>query len=124
MIISSHRMEVIERLADMVIVLRNGRLHTYGDLDDVCSNLCAECFLIHHKPEEQATLSKLLPMFQKEFRDCLINQIGRQLIIAGNDLKFEDIKAFFNNYKIPPHKMDKIRPSLVDAMSYHLNQMH
>jgi len=124
MIISSHRMEVIERLSDMVIVLRNGRLHTYGNLDDVCINLCRECFSIQHLPEQQALISEILPLFQREFRDCLINQIGRQLIIAGNDLKFEDIKSFFNNYKIPPHKMDKIRPSLVDAMSYHLNQLH
>lgn len=124
MIISSHRMEVIERIADLVIVLKSGKVHTYGSLDEVCTKLCSECFLVSHLPEQYALISDLIPILQKEFCDCLINQIGKQLIIAGNNISIEEIKKFFYQYQVPPIKMDKVRPSLVDAMRYHLNKPH
>ena len=124
MIISSHRMEVIERLADLVIVLKSGKVHTFGTLDEVCTRLCNECFLVSHLPEQQALISDLIPVLQKEFCDCIINQIGKQLLIAGNNIVIEDLQKFFFCYQAPPLKMDKIRPSLVDAMRYHLNKPH
>jgi ABC-type multidrug transport system ATPase subunit len=38
-LISSHRMDVMERIADDVIVLQEGRLRCEGSVPDVCSEL-------------------------------------------------------------------------------------
>jgi ABC-type multidrug transport system ATPase subunit len=38
-LISSHRMDVMERLADLVVVLRNGSVASIGDVEHVCAEL-------------------------------------------------------------------------------------
>jgi ABC-type multidrug transport system ATPase subunit len=38
-LISSHRMDVMERLADLVVVLQNGKVVTVGDVSQVCREL-------------------------------------------------------------------------------------
>jgi len=38
-LISSHRMDVMERLADIVVVLRNGKVVSIGDVAHVCAEL-------------------------------------------------------------------------------------
>ena len=38
-VISSHRMDVVERLADQVLVLKDGRLEAAGGVSDVCRKL-------------------------------------------------------------------------------------
>jgi ABC-type multidrug transport system ATPase subunit len=124
LIVSSHRMEVVERIADLVVVLKNGNIHTAGPLDDVCAQLVGECFMISHSPEQQKKIAEIVPLLQQEFYHCLINQIGRQLMIAGKDISLETIQGFFYEHSLPPLRMDKVRPSLVDAMRYHLNRLH
>lgn len=39
-LISSHRMDVMERLADTVVVLQNGTIASLGTVSDTCRNLC------------------------------------------------------------------------------------
>lgn len=124
MIISSHRMEVVERIADLIVVLKEGQIHIAGQVDDVCAQLVGECFMISHSPEQQAAISSLVPHLQKEFYNCLINKIGRQLMIAGKGISIDTIQSFFYEHSLPPLRMDKVRPSLVDAMRYHLDRSH
>lgn len=50
-LISSHRMDVMERLADQLIVLQEGRLRTNGSLAQVCSDL-----VNHHAAEQVPSL--------------------------------------------------------------------
>jgi len=124
MIISSHRMEVVERIADLIVVLKEGQIHIAGQVDDVCAQLVGECFMISHTPEQQAEIANLVPHLQKEFYNCLINKIGRQIMIAGKGISIDTIQSFFYEHSLPPLRMDKVRPSLVDAMRYHLNRSH
>lgn len=124
LLVSSHRMEVVERIADVVIVLKNGRVHAAGPVDDVCAGLVGECFMISHSPEQQAEIAALVPQLQKEFYHCLVNLLGRQLMVAGKDISVDTLQSFFFEHHLPPLRMDKVRPSLVDAMRYHLNRLH
>jgi ABC-type multidrug transport system ATPase subunit len=124
LLVSSHRMEVVERIADVVIVLKNGLIHAAGAVDDVCAGLVGECFMISHSPEQQAEIAALIPQIQKEFYHCLVNLLGRQLMVAGKDISVDTLQSFFYEHQLPPLRMDKVRPSLVDAMRYHLNRLH
>jgi ABC-2 type transport system ATP-binding protein len=45
-IVSSHRMEMVERVSDQVIVLENGGIVTHGSIDQVCEALCSRSLLL------------------------------------------------------------------------------
>ena len=120
MIISSHRMEVVERLADLVIVLQAGKVVTCGTVDEVCAALCGRSFTIADLGE---VVAHLLPILRTEFATCLINSIGSQVSITGLDVDEEAVTQFFGRHHINSPALRPTRPSLVDAMQYHLKKM-
>jgi ABC-2 type transport system ATP-binding protein len=124
MIVSSHRMEVIERLADMVVVLHEGRVFTAGAVDEVCKTLGGNSVLISESQNQQIPLEILLQMLRKEFISCLINQIGSQLLVTGNNISVETLRTFFLKQHLQGIKLNPARPSLVDAMRYYLNKLN
>ncbi len=124
MIVSSHRMEVIERLADIVIVLHEGRVFASGAVDEVCRTLGGTSILISETLNQPLSPEKLLDIMKREFLSCLINQIGNQLLITGDGLTIEALQEFFLRQHLQGLRINEARPSLVDAMRYHLNKLN
>ncbi len=123
-VVSSHRMEVVERLADTVIVLRTGTVFSSGSVDEVCSHLCGKSILVSGWTQDEPLVLELLPVLQREFYSCLINKIGGQLLVTGNEISIEALQGFFESNRLSGLKLNSVRPSLVDAMRYHLNKLH
>jgi ABC-type multidrug transport system ATPase subunit len=123
-IVSSHRMEVVERIADTILVLRDGNIHTQGGVEEVCKNLCGNSVLISSTAHLSLPIENILPLLQKEFYSCLINQIGQQVSITGTELSLEHVQDFCLRNHLLNLKLDRVQPSLVDAMQYHLNIIH
>lgn len=121
MVISSHRMEVVERLADLVVVLQDGRVAACGTLDEVCSMLCGQTVTITDLGE---IVSQVLPLLRTEFDSCLVNTIGSELSITGPKLDLEALHRFFGRFHLNNLSLRTTRPSLVDAMHYHLKKLH
>jgi ABC-2 type transport system ATP-binding protein len=112
-LISSHRMDVIERLADIVIVLKQGEIFASGKIQDVCSQLAPKCFKIENPSEPQ----RIIDVIKSSFNEILINKIGKDIFIAGKNIEKEMIcKASSLN----PDQVEVNIPSLVDAMNLHL----
>ena len=123
MIISSHRMEVVERLADLIVVLRDGKIFTMGTVGQVCQDLCGSSIAVSHSPNEQLELLSLLPTIREEFYTCLVNHIGDRVTVTGSDASLQSVKSFFVKQRINGVLLNEVKPSLVDAMHYHLNNM-
>ncbi len=123
MIISSHRMEVVERLADLILVLRDGKIFTMGTVEQVCQDLCGSSVAVSHSPDVQLELLSLLPSIREEFYTCLVNHIGDRLTVTGSDVSLQSVKSFFIKKKIEGVLLNEVKPSLVDAMHYHLNNI-
>lgn len=123
MIISSHRMEVVERLADLIIVLRDGGVFTMGTVEQVCQDLCGSSVAVSNSPDQQLELLSLLPTIREEFYTCLVNHIGDRLTVTGSDVSLQSVKTFFIKQRIEGVLLNEVKPSLVDAMHYHLNKM-
>lgn len=124
MIISSHRMEVIERLADVILVLKDGEVFIHGGVDEVCKQLGGSSFIVSNSPDHQLPLSSMLPLLEKEFYSCLINSIGNQLLITGNNIDLETLRVFFLKERVQGIQLHTARPSLVDAMRCHLRNLN
>ena len=121
MVISSHRMEVVERLADLVIVLEKGEVIACGPVDDVCAQLCGQSVLISNAGDVAATF---LPALRAAFASCLVHTIGSQISITGTDFSLERLALFLQQQDLRDLPLRPARPSLVDAMHYHLRKIH
>ena len=121
MIISSHRMEVVERLADLIVVLEEGKVIATGSIDEVCTELCGQSVLISDLGE---LVSGILLELRATFASCLVHSIGEQISITGGEISVEMLHSFLaQRAGIQPH-LRIARPSLDDAMRYHLQKMH
>ena len=123
LVISSHRMEVVERLADLVVVLENGRVLTTGTVDDVCKELCEKSVVIH-EPENPHYLSEqVFSALRREYSNCLVNRIGGNVSITGENFDIDSLRSILIQLNLSNAKLDLVRPSLVDAMNYHLMRL-
>ena len=122
MVLSSHRMDVVERLADLVIVLQAGKVLTVGGVEQVCRMLCGASVVISNSAEYRLELISLLPALKREFYSCLVNQIGDQVMITGNEVSLQSVQTFFSRCNLGALQLNMVTPSLVDAMHYHLNR--
>ncbi len=115
-IISSHRMDVMERLADTVAVLRGGEFISVGGVEKVCRDLCSKSYTISNlaNPEEtQLTLAQKFP-------ELLVTRIGEQLAVAGHAIKLEQIENCVRSIDQNGISIGEGKPNLTDAMNYHL----
>lgn len=115
-LVSSHRMDVVERLADVVIVLREGRIAACGPVDEVCRKLCSQSLVVSNVSDPGAVFSAL----KHQFPDCLINHVGNQIRVTGESLKEDDVHRLLQKHDNNGFQVKSAQPGLVDAMNYHL----
>lgn len=115
-VISSHRMDVMERVSDYVIVLKNGGVISCGGVEEVCLQLGEITYYVdaHENAED------LQQIFETAFRDQVVNRVGGYVTITGKGLKPEIIMKASKDLNIDATKISHMPPSLVDAMTYHL----
>lgn len=115
-VISSHRMDVVERLADVLIVLKEGTFLTYGGIDQVCRDLCEKSVIVGRLEKHAEALHKL----RDRFPSCLVNHVGSQICVTGHNFTIEELRTFLDSESFSNADLQPIRPSLVDAMNCHL----
>ena len=120
MIVSSHRMEMVERIARTVIVLKGGEILSYGPIDRVCSELCRHSILLSNGDPTGEHISSMLPLLRRHYTGCMVTQLGSQVSITGNEVDTDSILHFLRDQRFGEVKLSVARPSLVDAMNYHL----
>ncbi len=120
-IVSSHRVEVIERLADQVIILKEGGVLACGTVDQVCRVLCEQSVVLQGAPGT-SDVSRLLLALRQNYLSCLISQVGAQISLIGPGLDLEQLRRFLQEQKLSAYEPQLNQPSLSDAMSYHLRR--
>ncbi|WKZ57765.1 MAG: ABC transporter ATP-binding protein [Bdellovibrionota bacterium] len=115
-ILSSHRMDVVERLADTVIVLREGQIEAAGPTQEVAAQLCGHTLRISGlpKPEEQAD------GIRQRFPHYIVNRLGTEVTVTGEGSLPETLAPLLEPYAV---QTELTPPSLTDAISYHLRQV-
>lgn len=115
-LISSHRMDVIERLSDSVIVLEHGKIRSSGSVSEVAAELAGATYVIEQLAEFDAAFSAL----RSTFADSLVSRIGAQITITGKKLESDLILSSIERSHRNGAYIKQISPSLIDAMNLHL----
>ena len=115
-VISSHRMDVVERLADYVIVLGAGEVCAHGDVTAVCRTLAGESVVIDVR-DASASLAHRL---QAKLPQHIVTQIGPQIFITGHTSDHTLLSRLITQEHGVAVPLEKRSPRLVDAMTYHL----
>jgi ABC-2 type transport system ATP-binding protein len=115
-VISSHRMDVVEQLADVIVVLREGKALAAGTVENVCGQLCGQSATIS-RVEDPAMLIAAL---EARYPETLVTRIGQQVSITGPGVEFNELRRFVINEVTPAASLEPVHPRLVDAMNYHL----
>lgn len=123
-VVSSHRMEVVERIADLIIVLDSGRVVTYGSVEEVCSMLCGHSVVISGDQVGSKEVIDLVSRLRERFYSCFVSHIGSEVSITGTEINLDQLREFFVDQQLSDVTVKFVRPSLVDAMHYHLKKVH
>lgn len=123
-VVSSHRMEVVERIADLIVVLEAGRVVTYGSVEEVCSMLCGHSVVISGEKVVGREVLDLVSRLRERFYSCFISHIGSEVSITGTEINLDQLREFFVDQQLDDVTVKFVRPSLVDAMHYHLKKVH
>ena len=62
----------------------------------------------------------MLPLLRRHYTSCMVTQLGSQVSITGNNVDPDSILNFLQQQQFGDVKLSIARPSLVDAMNYHL----
>ena len=115
-ILASHRMEVVERLADYVIVLRQGKLLTAGSTQAVAARLSGKEYTISKASNPKALAENL----RENFLDSLVIESGAEVKLISPNIKVADLTELIRAQdKNGAFFVDK-NPSLTEALQYHL----
>lgn len=114
--ITSHRMDVMERLSDALIVLKEGRIISTGSVEEVTQQLAGITIRISNMASPDSIINEL----RLEKPDLLINKIGSDLCITGKNLYKDGLSILLSRHGIRDLKLEEDAPSLVEAMNYHL----
>jgi len=115
-IISSHRMDVIERLADAVVVLHEGRIISTGSVSTVCEEIAGQSITLHCESHDD----ELLSLIREKFANCLVVRIENDITVTGKGLDVRTLTNFLNEKRRENILSQATRPTLIDAMNYHL----
>lgn len=114
--ISSHQMEIVERLADQVIVLDDGKIIATGTPKQVAAELCGSCYVIRAGEQDP----KVLDLFRDEFDLILSYSVPGGVIVCGHEVSNSFLNKTLTTGHVFEYKVEQITVSLVDAMHYHL----
>jgi ABC-2 type transport system ATP-binding protein len=118
-IISSHRMDVMERIADKVVVLKQGTVAGAGSIEEVCTTLAGATVQISGLVVFETAAERLKSVFPS----AIISKIGAQLLLTAPQLQAEQIHAALTEVGGGSANLTITSPRLVDAMNYHLAAM-
>jgi ABC-2 type transport system ATP-binding protein len=118
-IISSHRMDVVERLSDLLIVLKEGSIVASGAVEAVCPKLCGRSVMVSTLRDPVELLQKL----RDAFPECLSNCIGHQITVTGETIDVAQVSKILGADQDGGIRIDETQPSLVDAMNFHLKSL-
>lgn len=118
-LISSHRMDVIERLADQVIVLKDGSVAAAGTVDEVSRVLCGKAAVISNASQP----ALLLETLRFHFRDDCVSRLGDSITLAGEAFDMAAVLEIVKEVDRNGAQVTSARPSLTDAMNYHLRRI-
>jgi ABC-2 type transport system ATP-binding protein len=118
-IISSHRMDVMERLADHALVLENGLVAASGTISETCAALAGDSILISHA-QSPALLAEDL---RQHFSDSLITHAGSHVSLSGPEVTLAKVEAALRGRKENDLQISRIKDSLTDSMGYHLERL-
>lgn len=119
-LLSSHRMGIVERLADTIIVLSNGKVAAIGSLEDVVYSLASQCFHISLPAELLSKANEICGYMQKEFSSSIVHNIGALISITGNALRPEPLIASLEKVNVCANDIFPVQPSLEDAIDFFL----
>lgn len=115
-LISSHRMDVIERVCDSGLVLAAGKVIASGSIEDLSESLAGKSIIFNLPPDYKLKNIK----FAFKNTKCHISHIGQNLIFTGHDC---DLEKIISDYSLMDMKYCERVPSLTDAMAYHLKKL-
>lgn len=115
-VVSSHRMDVMERLADYVVVLKNGEFVSYGPLEAVCEDLGGATYFLKLEDRQGEAADAL----RLGLEGCVVNHVGSHLAITGKGAQEDIIREIVTALGVAIVDLEKTQPSLVDAMNVHL----
>ncbi|MCB0328223.1 MAG: ABC transporter ATP-binding protein [Bdellovibrionales bacterium] len=115
-LVSSHRMDVVERLADRVLVLQEGKVKTYGPTNEVSRHLCERMFVIEDCSAPEILREKL----EANFPESFVYQLGESIRFASSGTSQEELLGFIRQVDTNGARMSEVSPTLTDAMSLHL----
>lgn len=118
-IISSHRMDVIERVADAGIVLANGKIVASGGISELSNQLAGKSLLLD---ASLATDSELIKDLEKQLA-LYVTHIGEQVVLTGPALNEQNLNEFFSKRHLTFRSAKEFNPTLTDAMGYHLQSL-
>ena len=118
-VISSHRMEVMERMADQLLVLKQGSVASAGPIEKVCRDLAGATYVISKLKDLERARSAI----QAKMPRALVTKIGSQLFLTDRTISPSLLKECLAVTEQPEAVLETAPPRLVDAVNYHLAEM-
>ncbi len=124
-IVSSHRMDVMERIADYALVLKEGEFVANGPVEAVSRQLSGGTFLIelmYRDGQPLVPFGQIEAILLAELPTVVLNRFSGGLAITGHDLSQDLIQSTLAKAELNGSlaAIREASPSLVDAMTYHL----
>lgn len=115
-IVSSHRMDVMELLADEIIVLEEGNVRAIGSPKLVSHQLCPHFFRVSGISEYEKSFDAL----QKSLPQAFLRRSGDTIRIASPQDDQEEILRLLTSASRHDATVSRGEPTLTDAMSLYL----
>jgi len=115
-LISSHRMDVMERLADHALVLENGRVVASGSIEQTCASLAGESVLVSHSAESGLVAQRL----KERFSELEIRVSGSHVTLSGSTVSLAAVSDAVDTLSLSDIRVALVKDSLTDSMGHHL----
>ena len=115
-LLSSHRMDVVERLADSIIMLERGEVIASGPTSGISAKLRCKGFGLLHENLENSPNRQLISHLTQRFPKGVIQFVGSQVNLAGIDLSREKIESSLQSLNLKNYRIEEYTPSFSDAV--------